>query len=115
MPGSDVNLQLRLGQPLERLMQAYFREDPLYQERFSQVWLWKEWVPHFNEESARRAARHPESGPPQRFDLKDTGIDPGSMTVVWVRPRRALPDRHPAALGAPRALSADGGGEAENG
>ncbi|MDE2974550.1 MAG: DEAD/DEAH box helicase family protein [Gemmatimonadota bacterium] len=59
----------------ERLMQAYFREDPLYQERFSQVWLWKEWVPHFNEEEARRAARHPESGPPLRFDLTDTGVD----------------------------------------
>ena len=63
------------GRLFERLMQAYFREDPLYQERFSQVWLWKEWVPHFNEEEARRAAQHPESEPPLRFDLNDTGID----------------------------------------
>ena len=63
------------GRLFERLMQAYFREDPLYQERFSQVWLWQEWVPHFNEEEARRAAQHPESEPPLRFDLNDTGID----------------------------------------
>ena len=63
------------GRLFERLMQAYFREDPLYQERFSQVWLWQEWVPHFNEEEARRAARQPDSGPPLRFDLNDTGID----------------------------------------
>ena len=63
------------GRLFERLMQAYFREDPLYQERFSQVWLWKEWVPRFNEEEARRAAQHPESEPPLRFDLNDTGID----------------------------------------
>lgn len=27
------------GRLFERLMQAYFREDPLYRERFSQVWL----------------------------------------------------------------------------
>ena len=63
------------GRLFERLMKAYFREDPLYQERFSQVWLWTEWVPHFNEEEARRAAQHPESGPPLWFDLSDTGID----------------------------------------
>ena len=63
------------GRLFERLMQAYFREDPLYRERFSRVWLWQEWVPHFNGEEARRAARHPESAPPLRFDLTDTGID----------------------------------------
>ena len=63
------------GRLFERLMKAYFGEDPMYQERFSRVWLWKEWVPHFNEASARRAAREPESGPPPRFDLTDTGID----------------------------------------
>ena len=63
------------GRLFERLMKAYFLADPMYRERFSQVWLWKEWVPLFNEESARRAARGPESGPPLRFDLTDTGID----------------------------------------
>ena len=63
------------GRLFERLMKAYFGEDPLYQERFSRVWLWKEWVPHFNEAEARRAAENPESGPPHRFDLTDTGID----------------------------------------
>jgi len=63
------------GRLFERLMQAYFREDPLYQERFSQVWLWQEWVPHFNEEETRRAAQQPDSGPPLRFDLNDIGID----------------------------------------
>ena len=41
----------------------------------TQVWLWKEWVPRFNEEETRRAAQHPESEPPLRFDLNDTGID----------------------------------------
>ncbi|MDE2718344.1 MAG: DEAD/DEAH box helicase family protein, partial [Chloroflexota bacterium] len=63
------------GRLFERLMQAYFREDPLHQERFSQVWLWQEWVPHFNEEETRRAAQQPDSGPPLRFDLNDIGID----------------------------------------
>ena len=63
------------GRLFERLMQAYFREDPLYQERFSQVWLWQEWVPHFNEEEARRAAPATGFRPPLRFHLNDTGID----------------------------------------
>ena len=63
------------GRLFERLMKAYFREDPLYQEWFSRVWLWKEWVPQFNEEEARRSAENPESGRPHRFDLTDTGID----------------------------------------
>lgn len=56
-------------------MQAYSREDPLYRERFSRVWLWTEWVPHFSEEEARRAAQDPESGPSLPFDLTDTGVD----------------------------------------
>ena len=63
------------GRLCERLMKAYFREDPIYRERFSEVRLWSEWVPRFNEESARRAADDPPSGPPVRFDLTDTGID----------------------------------------
>ncbi len=67
--------QTQTGRLFERLMKAYFREDPMYQERLSQVWLWTEWVPHFNEQEGRRAADEPESGPPLRFDLTDIGID----------------------------------------
>lgn len=32
------------GRLFERLMKAYFLQDPLYQERFSDVWLWSEWA-----------------------------------------------------------------------
>lgn len=31
------------GDQFERLMQAFFRTDPLYREKFSAVWLWQEW------------------------------------------------------------------------
>ncbi|MDE0659750.1 MAG: restriction endonuclease [Gammaproteobacteria bacterium] len=67
--------QAEKGRLFERLMAAYFRRDPIYRDRFSQVWLWKEWVPHFNERAARAAAGDPEGGAPIRFDLTDTGID----------------------------------------
>ena len=63
------------GHLFERLMATYFREDPIYRDRFSRVWLWKDWVPEFNALAAREAADHPESGSPHRFDLTDTGID----------------------------------------
>ena len=46
------------GRLFERLMKAYFRADPLYGERFSDVRLWAEW-----------AAGRP------GFDAVDTGID----------------------------------------
>ena len=46
------------GRLFERLMKTYFIKDPLYQERFSQVWLWADW-----------AALKPD------FDGTDTGID----------------------------------------
>ncbi len=46
------------GRLFERLMKTYFIEDPLYGERFSDVWLWPEW-----------ARRQPD------FDGSDTGID----------------------------------------
>ena len=72
---SVADSEVQKGRLFERLMKAYFREDPMYRERFSRVWLWKEWVPYFNEEEARRVAEEPESGPPLRFDLTDTGID----------------------------------------
>jgi predicted helicase len=31
------------GDMFERLMQAFFKLDPLYAERFSNVWMWTEW------------------------------------------------------------------------
>ena len=31
------------GRLFERLMKTYFREDPIYADRFSNVWLWSEW------------------------------------------------------------------------
>ena len=46
------------GRLFERLMKRYFREDPLYSDRFSDVWLYGEWAPH-------------QTG----FDAQDTGID----------------------------------------
>lgn len=46
------------GSRFERVMKKFFTEDPVYKERFSNVWLWPEW-----------AAQH--SG----FGGGDTGID----------------------------------------
>ena len=46
------------GRHFEQLMQAYFRQDPLYQDRFADVWLWGEWT-------ARRSD----------FAGGDTGVD----------------------------------------
>ena len=46
------------GRLFERLMKRYFSEDPLYRDRFANVWLWGEW-----------AAERPD------FDGSDTGID----------------------------------------
>ena len=46
------------GSRFERVIKKFFAEDPVYKERFSDVWLWPEW-----------AARH--SG----FGGGDTGID----------------------------------------
>ena len=46
------------GRLFERLMKTYFTQDPLYRDRFSQVWLWSEWV-----------ASRPD------FSGGDTGID----------------------------------------
>lgn len=44
-----------LGDRFERLMAEYLRLDPLYAERFSEVWLWQDW--------------------PGRSGVADTGID----------------------------------------
>ena len=38
--GSEVEK----GRLFERLMKAYFEQDPLYRDRFSNVWLWSEWT-----------------------------------------------------------------------
>ena len=56
-------------------MAAYFREDPIYRDRFSRVWLWTDWVPHFNKLATREAADRPEAGAALRLDLTDPGID----------------------------------------
>ena len=48
----------RKGELFERLMLKYFSEDPIYKERFSEVWLWKEWAT-----------------PREDFDGRDIGID----------------------------------------
>ena len=55
---SIADSQAQKGRLFERLMKAYFRVDPIYGERFSNVWLWSEWA-------AARAD----------FDGADTGID----------------------------------------
>ena len=46
------------GRLFERLMKTYFQQDPIYKDRFSEVWLWSEW-----------AQTRPD------FDGSDTGID----------------------------------------
>ena len=79
---SEADSEAHKGRLFERLMQTYFREDPLYKDRFSEVWLWSEW--------ARRTG----------FDGHDTGIDlvaaereGGGLTVQFsasvTRPARA--------------------------
>ncbi len=32
------------GKLFERLMKKYLHEDPLYSDRFANVWLWSEWA-----------------------------------------------------------------------
>ena len=55
---STADSEARKGRLFERLMKTYFMQDPLYRDRFSEVWLWSEW-----------AKSHP------GFDATDTGID----------------------------------------
>ncbi|MDE0301014.1 MAG: DEAD/DEAH box helicase family protein [Candidatus Poribacteria bacterium] len=54
----EASSQYRVGNEFERLIKQYFSVDPLYKERFSDVWLWGEWA-------AGRAD----------FDATDIGID----------------------------------------
>ena len=55
---SIAETEFAKGKLFERLMKTYFREDPLYSDRFSNVWLWSEWA-------ATRSD----------FDANDIGID----------------------------------------
>ena len=55
---SIADSEAQKGRLFERLMKTYFCADPIYGERFSNVWLWSEWA-------AVRAD----------FDGTDTGID----------------------------------------
>ena len=55
---SSAGSEFEKGRLFERLMKAYLRQDPLYRERFSTVWLWFEW-----------AETRPD------FTVKDTGVD----------------------------------------
>ena len=43
---SIADSEAHKGRLFERLMKTYFTEDPHYKRRFSQVWLWSEWVRH---------------------------------------------------------------------
>ena len=55
---SIADSEFEKGHLFERLMKTYFTQDPVYRDRFSEVWLWSEW-----------AEQRPD------FDGKDTGID----------------------------------------
>ncbi len=55
---SIADSEFEKGRLFERLMKTYFTQDPLYRDRFSEVWLWSEW-----------AEQRPD------FDGNDTGID----------------------------------------
>ena len=54
----QASSQYRVGNEFERLIKRYLRADPLYKERFSDVWHFKEWTANRTE-----------------FDAVDTGID----------------------------------------
>ena len=54
----EATSQYRVGNEFERLIKKYLRVDPIYKNRFSDVWLWKEWT----------AGR-------TDFDATDIGID----------------------------------------
>ena len=41
---AESGSQAGRGALFERLVKRYFREDPLYADRFSDVWLWSEWA-----------------------------------------------------------------------
>lgn len=39
----DARNNRDLGDRFERMIQQYLRVDPLYADRFSDVWMWNEW------------------------------------------------------------------------
>ena len=41
---SIADSKAKKGRLFERLMKTYFIEDPLYRDRFCNVWLWTEWA-----------------------------------------------------------------------
>ncbi len=41
---SVSDTEAKKGQLFERLMKSWFRQDPIYRGRFSNVWLWTEWA-----------------------------------------------------------------------
>ena len=41
---SIAGTEAEKGRLFERLMKAYFGQDPLYRDRFTNVWLWSEWA-----------------------------------------------------------------------
>ena len=55
---ADAGSHAESGALFERLVKQYFRQDPVYTDRFSEVWRWSEW-----------AARRPD------FTGQDTGVD----------------------------------------
>ena len=67
---SIAGTEAEKGRLFERLMKAYFRQDPLYGDRFSGVWLWSEW-----------RQRRPESGPDIGIDLVAEERDGGYCAI----------------------------------
>ena len=67
---SIAGTEAEKGRLFERLMKAYFRQDPLYGDRFSDVWLWSEW-----------RQRWPESGPDIGIDLVAEQRDGGYCAI----------------------------------
>ena len=41
---SRADSEAHKGRLFERLMQQYFRQDPMYVDQFSAVWRWTEWA-----------------------------------------------------------------------
>ena len=41
---SKAESEAAKGRLFERLMKTYFLQDPLYRDRFSNVWLWSDWA-----------------------------------------------------------------------
>ena len=55
---ADAQSQSQKGAVFERLMRAYFGQDPVYKQRFSRVWLWAESAFERDGKDLHRAAHH---------------------------------------------------------